>query len=143
MLQAAAAHHRFVHDVLNERLTAAEFSQADRALVTELVYGVTRRRLTLDWVIERTSNRPLAKLDPTLRLILQVALYQLLFMDKVPDYAAVNEAVEAAKRELHAGAATFANGLLRAVARTKGDLGYPPAGQDLVEHLAVVHSHPR
>lgn len=143
VLYTAAVQRRFVHDVLGKRLAASGLARTDRALVTELVYGVTRRRLTLDWVIERTSKRPIEKLDPKLRPILQLALYQLLFMDKVPEYAAVNEAIEAAKRKVHAGAATFANGLLRAVVRTKGDLAYPPAEQDLVEHLAVVHSHPR
>ncbi len=133
----------FVDAALNERIATAGLSPADRSLVTELVYGVTRRRLTLDWVIGCYSNRPLEKLDPTLRLILHVALYQLLFMDKVPDYAAVNEAVEAAKHHVHAGAGTFANALLRTVLRTKGELPYPNAEQDLVEHIAVVHSHPR
>jgi len=133
----------FVETALHTQLAAGAFSPADRALITELVYGATRRRLTLDWVIERTSDRPIEKLDPALRLILHVALYQVLFMDKVPDYAAVNEAVEAAKRRLHAGAAKFANAVLRTVLRTKARLPWPTPDQDLVEHLAVVHSHPR
>ena len=133
----------FVETALHKRLAAAAFSPADRALITQLVYGTTRRRLTLDWLIERTSDRPLEKLDPALRLILHVALYQVLFMDKVPDYAAVNEAVEAAKRRLHAGAAKFVNAVLRAVLRIRTKLPWPPADKDLVEHLAVVHSHPR
>jgi 16S rRNA (cytosine967-C5)-methyltransferase len=140
---AASRRHAFADAILHERLTEADFSHADRAFATELVYGVIRRRLTLDWVIERFANRPLEKLDAALRLILHVALYQLLFMNSVPDYAAVNEAVEAAKRRLHAGAATFANGLLRAVLRARSTLPYPPRSDDLVEHLAVVHSHPR
>jgi 16S rRNA (cytosine967-C5)-methyltransferase len=143
VLRASAAEHRFVDVVLDERLSAAGLSVADRALATELVYGVTRRRLTLDWLIERYSRRSPAKLDARLRLILQVALHQLLFMDKVPAYAAVNEAVEAAKRDVHAGAAKFANAVLRAVLRAKDRIPWPAADDDLVEHLAVVHSHPR
>jgi 16S rRNA (cytosine967-C5)-methyltransferase len=143
VLRVAAAEHRFADVVLDERLSAAGLSAADRALATELVYGVTRRRLTLDWLIEGTSSRPLAKLDARLRPILQVALYQLLYMDKVPAYAAVNEAVEAAKRDVHAGAAKFANAVLRAVLRAKDHIAWPAADEDLVEHLAVVHSHPR
>ena len=144
ILHAAADRpKRFVDEILDQHAAAAGFSHADRAFVMELVYGVTRRRLTLDWLIEHTSERPLDKLDLRLRLIVQLALYQLLFMDNVPDYAAVNEAVETAKRRVHAGAATFANGLLRAVLRAKDALPYPSPDEDPVEHIAVVHSHPR
>ncbi len=134
---------RFLDEILDQHAAAAGLSHADRAFIMELVYGVTRRRLTLDWLIEHTSKRPLDKLDLRLRLIVQLALYQLLFMDNVPDYAAVNEAVETAKRRVHAGAAKFANGLLRAVLRAKDALPYPSPDEDPVEHIAVVHSHPR
>jgi 16S rRNA (cytosine967-C5)-methyltransferase len=144
VLHAAAARpKRFVDEILDQHAAAAGLSHADRAFVMELVYGATRRRLTLDWLIERYSKRPLDTLDAQLRLIVQLALYQLLFMDTVPDYAAVNEAVETAKRRIHAGAAKFANGLLRAVLRAKDALPYPSPDDDLAEHIAVVHSHPR
>jgi len=144
VLQAASRPSSpFVEALLDKQITAAALSHADRALTTEIVYGVTRRRLTLDWIIEHYASRPLDKLDPLLRLILQVALYQLLFMDKVPEYAAVNEAVKAAKRDLHAGAGKFANGLLRTVLRAKDRIPYPSVGTHPIEHFAVVHSYPR
>jgi 16S rRNA (cytosine967-C5)-methyltransferase len=140
---AASTRHAFADAALHTCLAGAGFPQSDRAFVTELVYGAVRRRLTLDWLIEHFAQRPVEKVDAALRLILHLALYQLLFMDTVPDYAAVNEAVETAKRRLHAGAAKFANGLLRAVLRARSSLPYPARNDDLVEHLAVVHSHPR
>ena len=143
VLDAASREQCFVDTALDAHAVAAGLSHAQRPLVTEIVYGVTRRRLTLDWLIRHYSRRPLEKLDPALRLILQVGLYQLLFLDTVPEYAAVSEAVEAAKRKLHAGAGAFANGLLRTVLRAKEALPWPAIDVDAAEHIAVVHSHPR
>ncbi|MBN1918011.1 MAG: 16S rRNA (cytosine(967)-C(5))-methyltransferase RsmB [Verrucomicrobia bacterium] len=132
----------FVEGPLHERLDDPALSHKERAQITGLVCGVTRRRLTLDWLIERFSTRPLDRLTPELHVILRLGLCQILYLDAVPDYAAVSEAVDAARRRVHEGAARFANAVLRAVLRAKADLPWPPE-TGLVDHLAVVHSHPR
>src|SRR3954470_12110885 len=86
--------------------TRARLESTDRAFAQQLAYGTVQRRLTLDHVIGRLSDRPLAKLDPPVLDALRVGVYQLLFMDSVPDHAAVAETVELAKP---AGATGFAN----------------------------------
>lgn len=114
----------------------------DRSLATELVYGTSRRLNTIDWVIGKHSSRPVAQMTVWIRNILRMAAYQLLFTDKIPASAAVNEAVELAKRYGHAGTAKFVNGVLRAIVRSLGELSFPDPEKELVEHLALRYSHP-
>ena len=89
----------------------------DRALATELVYGVLRRRAILDRALARASSRPLARVDPVLLALLRVAAYQLLYLDRIPAHAIVDEAVGLARRRSGRAAAAFANGLLRGLTR--------------------------
>jgi 16S rRNA (cytosine967-C5)-methyltransferase len=90
--------------------------RADRALAHALIYGVLRWKKRLDWIIDRLARQP-SKIDPLVRTILQLGLFQILFMDRIPHSAAVHTAVELAKREGRAWAAGFVNGLLRRAAR--------------------------
>lgn len=90
----------------------------DRALLTEIVYGVVRRRPTLDAVLATFSKTPLPRLDPVVLASLRAALFQLLFLDRVPPFAAVDAAVGAVKRRLHPRLAGFVNGVLRTVVRS-------------------------
>lgn len=82
---------------INKHLTASHLSSSDKGLVTELVYGTVARKLTLDWYLAHfIEDRD--KLDSWLYIILEVSLYQILYLDKIPAHAAVNEAVEIAKK---------------------------------------------
>ncbi|MCK5797912.1 MAG: 16S rRNA (cytosine(967)-C(5))-methyltransferase RsmB, partial [Deltaproteobacteria bacterium] len=90
---------------------------ADRKLATELVYGVLRRRGQLDAVIAARLSRPLNRVDAEILDILRLATYQLAVLDRVPDYAAVNEAVEAARRLRGKKVAAFVNAVLRRLQR--------------------------
>jgi 16S rRNA (cytosine967-C5)-methyltransferase len=119
----------------------AHISSADRAFAQALAYGTIQRRLTLDHVIQVLSDRPLRKLDPPLLDALRLGIYQLLFMDSVPDHAAVAETVELAKSARGAGY-KFANAVLRRATREargilEGIDDSDPAG------AAIRHSHPR
>lgn len=89
----------------------------DRALLTEVVYGVVRRRPTLDAVLSTFSKTPLPRLDPVVLASLRAALFQVLFLDRVPPFAAVDAAVGAVKRRLHPRLAGFVNGVLRTIVR--------------------------
>jgi len=101
----------------------------DRGLVTELVYGVLRRRGTLDLCLAPHLRRPPARLDPEILRILRLGAYQILFLDRVPDHAAVNEAVTLAKRRGRPGASALVNGCLRPLCREKeGGAGGPARG---------------
>ncbi|HKS16246.1 MAG TPA: transcription antitermination factor NusB [Planctomycetota bacterium] len=124
----------------------------DRALLTTLVYGATRHRLTLDALAKASSGRK--TIDAVLLPILRVAIYQLVFLSKVPPHAAVNEAVEEARRAAPK-AAPFVNAVLRGIQRLEGgphmlprpglpDLGLKASlwGKDVAERLSVAYSHP-
>lgn len=105
--------------VLDTALKEGEFSPQDKALLSRLVYGVVERRLTLDYVINTVSSMSLKKMHPTVREILRIGVYQLLYMDKIPASAAVNEAVKLAKSMGQGKAAGFINAVLRNVQRKR------------------------
>ena len=91
----------------------------DRHLATEIIYGVLRRRATLDWLLAGHSSRPWKEIAPKAKIILRMSLYQLWILDRVPDHALVNDAVELAKKELGMGVSRYVNGLLRGLARLR------------------------
>ncbi len=150
VLRDAARSRRFVDEAL-EAPRASVPDRRDRALLTALVHGVARHRLTLDRLLEAASGRPA---DPELADVLRVGAFQLLFLTRVPPSAAVHEAVESARR-LKPAAAGFVNAVLRNLQRgLGGDVPLPrpgleplglkraPWGDDPVERLSVAHSHP-
>ncbi|MFH1487623.1 MAG: 16S rRNA (cytosine(967)-C(5))-methyltransferase RsmB, partial [Pseudomonadota bacterium] len=116
--------------------------ERDRAFTSHLVQGVLRWRMRLDWMIEQASDFPLKKIDPSVLNILRLALYQIFFLDKVPDSAAVNEAVNQCKR-LHAPhIGSFVNGILRNICRGKDQITFPEKGKDPAFFLSVYYSCP-
>ncbi len=119
------AEERFVDEALEGARTAA-LSRRDRALLTTLVYGVARRRRTLDWLIDRCAER----VHPEIRQHLRVALFQIRYLDRVPRHAAVNEAVELAK-----GVSRRSAGFVNAVLRKAADLELP-------DNVGLRTSHP-
>jgi 16S rRNA (cytosine967-C5)-methyltransferase len=119
----------------------AQLAPGDRGFAQQLAYGTIQRRLTLDYVIARLSDRALSKLDPPLLDALRIGTYQLLFMDSVPDHAAVAETVELAKATKGAGF-KFANAVLRRVAR-EGRTILDACSDDGPSGDAIRHSHPR
>ncbi len=90
----------------------------DAGLASDIVFGVLRRRGELDAVIRRFSKVPLDRLDPEVWIALEMAFYQMRFLDRVPAHAAVNDAVELARRSGTASAAAFVNAILRQSLRT-------------------------
>ncbi|MFZ5816728.1 MAG: 16S rRNA (cytosine(967)-C(5))-methyltransferase RsmB [Bacillota bacterium] len=127
---------------LDHHLSGSRLEGRERALATELAYGVTRRRATLDWAISQVATRPLEQMDPWIRNILREAVYQLLYMDRIPPSAAVDQAVELAKQYGHVGVAKFVNGVLRSLLRKLPELAWPDEATDPVRALAVRHSYP-
>lgn len=95
---------------------------AERALYTKLFYGVTERRLTLDYFIEKYSGRNVESLSLEMLSILRAAMYQLIYLDRVPDYAAINEAVELSKKYERLSAASFTNAVCRRLTREGHEL---------------------
>jgi 16S rRNA (cytosine967-C5)-methyltransferase len=124
-LEAVERGTAFAKDLLEER-RASLADPRDRGLLTEVVYGALRRRGTLDALLRAACRSPLPRLDPAVRAALRVALYQVLFLERVPPHAAVDAAVEHAKARTNPRFAGFVNGVLRGLVR--GVEGPVPAG---------------
>ena len=102
---------------LNEVLNAnrEKLKPQDVGLISEITYGVTTWKLTLDVIIEKHSKIKMKKISPWVKNILRMGIYQILFLDKIPQSAAVNESVNLAKRYGHKTSANFVNAILRKV----------------------------
>lgn len=120
----------------------ARVDECDHGLLRELSLGTLRWLRRLDDVITRASSRPFKKIEPALLAPLRIATYQLLFLDRVPAHAAVNEGVAHAQRQTHRGGASFANAVLRRIARTPRLTGWPVEEKDPLRKLAIEKSHP-
>lgn len=134
--QGAWSDGRLKHAIREQGL-----DRRDAALATRLCYGVLQNRLLLDWRLGRLCSMKLDKLDLKVLCVLRVAAYQILFLDKIPPSAAVNEAVKLAKKHgRNPRAAGLVNGVLRALLREE-----TPAvrGKDSIDALSVRYSHPR
>lgn len=115
----------------------------DASLAGALLYGVLEQRLLLDYIIKAYSKTPLKKLQPEVLTILRMGVYQLLFMDKVPQSAAVNESVKLAKNKKLFSASGFINGLLRAVSRAQVKYTLPDKNKDKLSHISIKYSCPK
>jgi len=120
----------------------AQLDERDRAFISHLVQGVLRWRLRLDWIIEQTSDFPFEKITPPILNILRLALYQILFLDKVPESAAVNEAVNQSKAHGAKHVVSFVNAILRRVCRRRDEIRLPDRDGDPVHYLSVFYSYP-
>lgn len=124
---------------ISEVLENAEADERDAALASVLFYGVLERKLTLDYVISLYSQKAVAKLDTSVREILRMSLYSLLYMDKIPHSAAVNEGVKLCRKFKKTSAQSFVNGVLRNFLRA--DLKYElPAGFGVAQSFSVKYS---
>lgn len=124
---------------LQDALAYVQYGAADRGLLTRLVYGVLENRLYIDAVIRRYSKTPPEKMKPWVLNALRIALYQLKWMERIPDSAAINESVKLVK--LRYGALSgFANGVLRTAQRQGIDL--PEIDGGTAEGLSLLYSHP-
>lgn len=131
---------QFAETALSAILQKEDPSPKDRALATELVYGVLRWRDRLDSIIAKCLARPDKKPDPRVWEILRIAAYQVFFLNRIPDHAAVDQAVTQARMGSGKHAGSFVNAVLRKALRERGVLD-PPPGED-PDRLAVYYSHP-
>ncbi len=133
----------FADLALNQALAQSNLPAADRAMATEIVYGTLRWRARIDWVLQQAVDRPLADLEPLVVTALRAGAYQLLFMDRVPVNAAVDEAVRCV-RALHAERATgLVNAVLRRIARDHEKWKPPSLEDDPIAHLRDALSLPQ
>jgi len=125
-------------------LSRRRIDDRDRRFVFELVYGVLRNRIYLDYVINTFLSGEREPMSDALKRILEIGAYQILFLDRVPDHAAVNEAVNLAKRDPNTAlGAGFINAVLRNVIKNKFNIVLPDSQTDLSGRLSVEFSHPK
>lgn len=127
--------------LLDQALRTTGLDERDRALLTEITYGTLRWRGAIDARLRQGLSRPLAEVDAPIRNLLRLTCYQLLYLDRIPPYAAVNEAVELAKIFGGRKAGRFVNGVLRNFLRAPRRAGQTFA-EDAIPALAITHSHP-
>jgi 16S rRNA (cytosine967-C5)-methyltransferase len=120
---------------LDARLNRGGMAQRDRALATELVYGVLRQRGRLDYALSRFCQRPLTQLEADLLAILRLGAYQLLCLDRIPARAAVNESVELARQLGLERLTGFLNGVLRSLDRGRDTIPWPDPQDEPLTHL--------
>lgn len=125
--------------LLNNAIRQQQISAKDVGLLTELIYGTLQRRMALDYFLKPFIKNP-KKIENWVFHLLRLTLYQMVYLDKIPDRAAIHEAVEIAKKRGHKGVAGLVNGVLRAVQRE----GVPSFEKvaDPVERLSLETSHP-
>ncbi|MBR1859713.1 MAG: 16S rRNA (cytosine(967)-C(5))-methyltransferase RsmB, partial [Selenomonadaceae bacterium] len=116
-----------------------KLSDIDRRFCTELVYGTVKAGQSIDWIIEKYVTRSLKQIDPKILAILRVGMYQIFFLDRVPNSAVVNESVEIAKK-ISVGASKFVNAVLRSAVREPNKAKFP--SNDSAESIALSMYHP-
>ena len=127
--------------VIDKALRAAGLDARDAGLASTIFYGVLERRLPLEHSLRGCLANPQKKLDPQVWALLLCAAYQILYLDRVPDSAAVNEAVEEAKGIKGGAFAGLVNGVLRSLARKKAGLSLPQG--DSLQALSLRYSIPQ
>jgi 16S rRNA (cytosine967-C5)-methyltransferase len=132
----------YLERLLDNEMKSAELKGQDKALLYEIVHGVVRWQGRLDWILNGFYKGTFSKAIPNLKNALRVALYQVMFLDRVPDYAAVNEVVEFVKRLQGQKPADLVNAVLRNIIRSKNAIRYPEPEEDLTGYLAAYYSHP-
>ena len=132
----------YLDKLLDAELKSKEIADIDKSLLAEIVHGVMRWQGRLDWILNGFTHGNFSKSEVNVRNSLRVALYQILFLTHVPQYAAVNEAVEFIKRIRGEKFAGFVNAVLRNIIRTLDGIHYPNPDEDLVQYIAVYYSHP-
>lgn len=119
-LNSCIKNGRFTNLELDSMIKKYKFEGLDKSFFTALLYGTTERLLTLDFIISKFSNIDIEKIDAVVLCILRTAIYQIMFMDRVPDSAACNEAVAICKSTYHGESVCgYVNGVLRSVCRNK------------------------
>ena len=132
----------YLEKLIDYEIKTEVLNDYDKSLLNEICHGVIRWMRRLDWFLNGFYRGQWEKCMPEIKNTLRVALYQILFLNKIPDYAAVNEATEFVKKISTQKHADVVNGLLRTIIRTKEELIYPTREIDEVKYLGIMQSHP-
>lgn len=132
----------YLDKMLAIEIKNSELQSNDKALLFEIVHGVIRYLGRIDWVLTGFYKGHFSKCIPNVKNAMRVALYQILYLDRVPDYAAVNEAVDFVKKLQGKKPADLTNAVLRNIIRNKNGIRYPDTQENKVAYFTAYYSHP-
>ena len=143
ILQEIMEKKQYSHLVIKNVLDKYEFlDKQERAFINRVSEGTLERMMELDYVINQFSKVKVNKMKPVVRIIIRMSVYQILYMDSVPDSAACNEAVKLAVKKGFGPLKGFVNGVLRTIAREKENIVYPDPAKQPIESLSIKYSMP-
>lgn len=143
MLKEIYAGNEFSHILLRQVLDKYDYLEgSEKAFIKRLTEGTLERTIELDYVINQFSNTPVNKMKPLIRALMRMSVYQILYMDAVPDSAVCNEAVKLAALHKFTALKGFVNGVLRNIARKKQEIIYPDKEKDFKQYISVTYSLP-
>lgn len=132
----------YLDRLMEAEMSSDEMNELDKSLMNEIVTGVIRWKMKLDWVLTGFFHGNFSKAETNIKNALRVALYQIQSLDRVPHSAAVNEAVEFIKRLRGQKVADLVNAVLRNIIRNLDNIRYPDPDEDRNRYLTVIESHP-
>lgn len=127
---------------LKQGLEYSNLSRVDKALVTEIVNGTLKNLIKLDYILGQFVKMNISKLDKNVDNILRTGIYQIMYLDRIPDSAVCNEGSNLARKYANEGAVKFVNGVLRNVSRNKENIQFPDKTKEPLQYLSIVYSHP-
>jgi len=131
---------RYINLASDASIKRSDMAECDTALFTSLVYGVTERTITLDHIISCMATKGARHIEPRVMMILRLGLYQIIYLDKIPTHAAVNETVSLCKNK---GEASFVNAILRNYLRKGAEIvKFPDESAESVRYLSLTYSFP-
>ena len=136
VLVRCSSAEQYSNIALDTAIKRSDLTSPDRGLLTALVYGVIERQITLDAVIDSLCDRKGEDISPDVRTLLRLGIYQLAYLDRVPDHAAVNETVNMAPKRSRG----FVNAILRAFIRSGKEIPIPEKNEDPIRYLSVKYS---
>ena len=143
MLLEIAEQNKYSHLVIRDVLNKYDYLDGrDKAFLKRVTEGTLERRIQLDYVLDQFSKVPVSKMKPLIRTLLRMSVYQLLFMDSIPDSAVCNEAVKLAGKRGFRNLQGFVNGVLRNIVRKKQEIVWPDQNADRINYLSVKYSMP-
>lgn len=138
-----AEKNSFSHQVLGRTLSQYQnMEKQDRAFITRLCDGTVERLITIDYIINQYSSVKVNKMKPVIRNLLRMSVYQLKYMNQVPDSAVCNEAVKLAKKKGFQNLSGFVNGVLRNIVRNPEKVTFPNESKEPIKYLSINYSIP-
>lgn len=133
----------FSHLLINNALTKFQYLDKNkRSFITRVTLGTIENKIEMDYIIDQFSKTPVRKMKPLIRNLCEMSVYQIVYMDNIPDAAVCNEAVKIATKRGFAGLKGFVNGVLRNISRNKDNITYPDSSTHINEYLSIKYSMP-